>query len=162
MVASGVATRIDMIAPRNWDTSSCEHKYAEKEKMQQLITHELVHVYHGQQNPSGDFANVENIDWFVEGLAAFASGQVDTSVLKRVREAVANKKVPATLDKFWTGSLRYGMSGSVVLYIDKKYGRDVLKNLLKCTGKKQLMDALKTTEETLLAGWMKFINSGSV
>src|SRR6187551_2042138 len=69
MVASGIATRLDVISPRRWDKEACEHVYAETKKTQLLITHELIHVYHGQLNTSPDFSNVDGIDWFVEGLA---------------------------------------------------------------------------------------------
>ncbi|MFZ4520792.1 MAG: hypothetical protein ACOYNC_03750 [Bacteroidales bacterium] len=48
---------------------SCEHVYSEKLKTQQIITHELVNVYHGQLNAGPDFSDVSGIDWFVEGLA---------------------------------------------------------------------------------------------
>ena len=47
MVASGVANRLDMISPKCWDKETCEHIYAETKNTQQLITHELVHVFHG-------------------------------------------------------------------------------------------------------------------
>ena len=46
MVASGVAARLDMISPMAWDKQACEHSYKEADKTQQLITHELVHIYH--------------------------------------------------------------------------------------------------------------------
>lgn len=157
MVASGVATRIDLISPHQWNKYSCEHTYDDKIKRQQLITHELVHVFHGQHNSSGDFSNVVNIDWFVEGLAAYASGQVDTTVLARVKKAVNDKTIPSTLDKFWTGSLRYGLSGSVVMYIDKKYGRTVLKMLLACKTKEEIFRLLKVSEKDLLEGWEAMI-----
>ena len=107
MVASGVATKLDMIAPRQWDKLSCEHHYAEKEKTQQLITHELVHVYHGQHNGSPDFSAVEGIDWLVEGLAAYASGQCDPSRIAGVKKALLEQQVPSGLDGFWKGKHRY-------------------------------------------------------
>jgi hypothetical protein len=55
MVASGVAKRVDIIAPKAWDKEACEHRYSDKLSTQQLITHELVHVYNGQLNASSNF-----------------------------------------------------------------------------------------------------------
>lgn len=157
MVASGVAARIDIISPKTWDTASCEHSYSNKEKMQQLITHELVHVFHGQQNISPDFSKAENIDWFVEGLATYASGQLDSASIAKVKEQVRERTYPKTLDIFWTGKLRYGLSGSMLMFIDKNYDRTVLKSLMKFNTKKQILDALQTTEQDLLAGWAKYL-----
>ena len=77
MVSSGIAEKIDILSPMAWDAESCEHKYSQKEQTQKLITHELVHVFHGQLNLSPDFNDVTNIDWFIEGVATYASGQCD-------------------------------------------------------------------------------------
>src|SRR5205807_2498533 len=139
-------------------TESCEHKYADKTNTQKLITHELVHVYHGQLNASEDFSDTENIDWFVEGLATYVSGQLDESRVKEIKNAISNNSVPSTLDKFWTGKLKYALSGSVVMYLDKKYGRGKLIELLAYNKKQQILNLLSTTETDLLSGWIKYMN----
>jgi len=157
MVASGAATKIDMISPKLWDKQSCEHIYSETAKTQQLITHELVHIYHGQLNISPDFSDVEGIDWFVEGLATFASGQCDSSRIAEVKNSISENKIPPNLDKFWTGKIKYGLSGSVVKYIDQKYGREKLKELLPLNKKSDILSTLKTTETELLNEWKKYI-----
>ncbi|MES1223359.1 MAG: hypothetical protein ABUT20_48135, partial [Bacteroidota bacterium] len=158
MVASGVALKLDMISPKAWDKEACEHKYADSVKTQQLITHELVHVFHGQVNASPDFSNVEGIDWFVEGLATYASGQCDSLRIAEVKKAISGKLVPVILDNFWTGNLKYGLSGSLVMFIDSKYGRTTLKSLLPFTKKSEILDALKTTEIELLNEWAGYIS----
>ncbi len=157
MVASGVAHKLDMISPKIWDKVACEHTYSESVKTQQLITHELVHVLHGQLNASPDFSNVEGIDWFVEGLATYASGQCDSVRLSEVKRAISANQAPATLDKFWTGNLRYGLSGSMVMYIDKKYGRARLKALLPFNRKTELLQSLNISESELIESWSAYI-----
>jgi hypothetical protein len=157
MVASGVAKRIDIIAPKRWDSESCEHKYADKVAMQKLITHELVHVYHGQCNVSPDFDSTENIDWFVEGLATYASGQLSNEKLTEIRNNIEENKIPSSLDSFWTGKLRYGLSGSVAMYIDKQFGREKLRELLKYNKKDEILSSLGIKETDLLHRWKKFI-----
>jgi len=153
MVASGVAERLDMLSPQTWNKEACEHRYADKKKTQQLITHELVHVYHGQLNSSPDFSNTTGIDWFVEGLATYASGQCDSFKLAEVKKAVLDNKVPQYLDDFWTGRLKYGISGSLVMYIDKTYGRATLKRLLPLTKKTEILSVLNITEAVLISDW---------
>ena len=162
MVASGVAKRIDIISPKQWDTESCEHHYKEKMQTQRLITHELFHVFHGQLNTSNDFSNVENIDWFVEGLATYASGQLDSAKIEEVIKSINDKTVPSTLDKFWTGNAKYPLSGSVVMFIDKKYGRQKLKELLPYNKKEEILKALDTGEKNLLSEWKIYMESLSV
>jgi hypothetical protein len=157
MVASGVASKLDMISPRVWSKEACEHVYSETQKTQKLITHELIHVYHGQLNASPDFSNVEGIDWFVEGLATYASGQCDSVRIAEIKAAVSENKIPQKLDDFWKGKLRYGLSGSVVMYIDNKYGRLKLKEILPFNKKADLLSKLNTTETELLEGWKKFM-----
>lgn len=159
MVASGIATKLDIIAPRQWDRLSCEHKYADREKTQQLITHELVHVYHGQHNGSPDFSAVEGIDWLVEGLATYVSGQCDPSRISGVKKRVAEHLVPAGVDDFWKGNDKYGLSGTLVMYVDHQYGRQKLISLLPFTNKAAVLASLGITESTLLAGWQSYIGS---
>ena len=156
MVTSGVANKLDMISPKHWDRESCEHLYSEKQKTQNLITHELVHVYHGQNNVSPDFSDVSGIDWFVEGLATYASGQCDSATIIEIKKAIHENKYPAGLDDFWAGRLRYGLSGSIVLFIDRKYGREKLKELLIFNKKKDILDSLHISEQELLAEWKEY------
>lgn len=157
MVASGIATKLDMISPKEWDTEACDHIYTEKLKTQQLITHELFHVYHAQQNTSPDFSDATGIDWFVEGFATYASGQCDEKRINEVKNAIAKNEVPPSLDKFWTGKIRYGLSGSTAMFIDKKYGRTKLKELLQLNNTKAIFTSLNTTENSFIAEWKEFM-----
>lgn len=157
MVASGVATRLDMISPRVWSTEACEHNFNDNVKTQQLITHELIHVFHGQYNPSQDFSDVTGLDWFVEGLATYASGQCDAVRMVEIKNAIKRNEAPLALDNFWKGSLKYGLSGSMVKYIDVKFGRNKLNALLKFTDKSELLKSLGVTEQELVEGWRNYI-----
>ena len=156
MVAGGVASKLDLISPKNWDKEACEHVYADSSKTQNLITHELFHVYHGQLNPSPDFSETCDIDWFVEGFATFASGQCDSLRIADVKNAIAENNIPDSLSKFWSGKLRYGLSGSVVMFLDAKYGRKKLLELLKFNRKAELLAALGISEDELLKEWKGF------
>jgi hypothetical protein len=157
MVASGVSTKMDILSPKNWDRLACEHSYNDTLKTRQLITHELIHVFHGQQNNSPDFSDVTGIDWFVEGLAVYGSGQYDFERIASVTKAVAEDTYPKTLDDFWTGKLKYGFSGSMVMYIDKKVGRGKLNELLIYNRKIDLLNHLGMSETELLTEWKTFI-----
>jgi len=157
MVASGTAEKLDMIAPSKWKQQACDHDPSNTAETARLICHELFHVFHGQVNPDHDFSNVENIDWLVEGFATYASGQCDTARLNKVKLAIEAGKVPASLNDFWKGPLKYGLSGSVIMYIDGQYGKKKLRELLAYTKKAEVLNALGTDEAALLEGWKKMM-----
>ncbi len=157
MVASGVAGRLDLLSPATWDTASCEHSSRAEVETQRIITHELVHVYHGQHNPSPDFSDVTGLDWFVEGLATYASGQCDSAKMTQVRSALVSNELPQSLEKFWTGKWRYGLSGSTVMFIDRKHGRTMIISLLKCTKLPELLGSLRVSEKEFVESWKSFV-----
>src|SRR4030095_3605193 len=115
-----------------------------------------VHVYHGQMNASPDFSDVTGVDWFVEGLATYVSGQCDAERLAAVKKAIDNNEIPPHLDDFWTGKLKYGLSGSVVMYIDEKFGTEKLTQLLPFNRKDQILRFLGVTEDELTKGWRDY------
>lgn len=157
MVASGISDKLDMIAPQQWKTQSCEHDYSNKEETQRLITHELVHVFHAQNNKSKDFSESDNLDWFAEGLATYVSGQLTIQKLDQVKQAVKENKTPSSLNDFWKGNLRYQLSGSTILFIDKTYGRKKLMKLLPYTKKSEVIAELNTSEEKFVQAWKQFL-----
>ncbi len=61
------------------------------------------------------------------------------------------------MDNFWTVKLRYELSGSDVMFINNKYWRTKLKELLPFNKKAAILSALKTTESDLIEEWKKYI-----
>ena len=154
MVASGVAAKLDVLSPKTWASAACEHRWEDSVASVRLITHEMVHVFHGQHCASPDFSDTDRIDWFVEGLAVYASGQCDSARLAGVRQWLKARPAPPTsLDQFWTGKHKYGLSGSVVMFLDKKLGRERLCNLLVFNKKDDLLRAIGMTEQEILEQW---------
>lgn len=153
MVASGTGEVLDLLAPSSWAKEACEHNAADADALQKLITHELVHVFHGQVNPSSDFSDVTGLDWFVEGLAVASSGQLTAAREAEVRAALKDNKLSANLDDFWKGRLRYGQSGSVVAWVDTTYGRSTTLALMALKTMPEVLATLKLTEAQLLAKW---------
>jgi len=93
----------------------------------------------------------------VEGLATYASGQLDSLRLKEIKNAIIENNVPASLDSFWTGNFRYGLSGSIVLFIEHKWGRNTLRKLLVFNKKPAILSTLKVQETELLGEWKTYI-----
>ncbi len=159
MVASGVADTLTLLDRSVWKTQASEHDPSSDDHLRELIAHELVHVYHGQHNPIPDFEGMDELGWWVEGLAVYVSGQLEGSHRQAAREAIRAGQAPKTLAKAWSGRYRYGVSGSIARYIDQRYGREKTRELLKVVNQQQALEALHTTEAALLEDWVNHVKN---
>ena len=157
MVAAGVADQLIVLSPRVWDQESCEHDPQDIQHVQGIVAHELVHVFHGQYNPTRDFTGAEEVGWFAEGLAVHVSGQLNQGHLAEPREAIEQGKAPTQLSEAWSGKYRYGVCGSLVAYMDRAFGRDTLRNMLAVTNQADLLALAGVTESELLYKWKEFV-----
>lgn len=156
MVGVGVADFLVLLSPDVWATQACDHS-GSSEEVRGILTHELVHTFHGQRNPSRDFIGAEDAAWFVEGLAVLASGQLTEARLTAVREAVARGEGPMTLDAVWAGRAKYGQAGALVRFVDETYGRARLNDLLAARNSAELLARLGVTETDLIRDWRAWL-----
>jgi hypothetical protein len=153
MVAMGVADKLLILTPRVWKTEAVEHDPKDPTHFRELVAHELVHVYHGQHNPTADFAGMDDLGWFVEGLAVYVSGQLEHGHKDDARKAISSGKAPVELAKAWSGPYRYGVSGSMVRFLDKRYGRGMVWQLLSETKPEGALHRLNLSEKEFLQAW---------
>ena len=153
MVASGVANDLALLSPRVWPTAACDHDVKDTAATRRVVWHELVHVYHGQRNPHPTFDGMDDLGWFVEGVAVLASGQLDAEHKNAARDAIAAGRAPTKLAEAWSGRWRYGVSGSLVAYVDRTWGRRVVVAMLADTTQARLLSRLGVDEKTLLDRW---------
>lgn len=158
MVASGTGSRLDLLSPRVWKDEACEHDPTNEIEIERLIAHELMHVFHGQINPDHNFEGMDDVAWLIEGVAVYASGQLDSARMKPVVQSIMDAAYPKTLNQFWTGRNKYGNAGSLVRFIDQKYGRSILIQLLKATSTDSILNVLKIHEDELIAAWANSLN----
>ncbi len=159
MVAAGVADVLVVLSPRVWATESVEHDSKDPAHRKGILAHELVHVFHGQHNVNREFDGMDDLGWFVEGLATYVSGQLEREHKRDAEDAIKAGKAPASLKEAWTGRYRYGVCGSMIRYIDKRYGRNMLWQLLKVTKPDEALSRLSTTENSFLIAWREFVMS---
>jgi hypothetical protein len=159
MVGGAEEDGLILLSPRVWRTEACDHDPGDEDHVRDLVAHELVHVYHMQRNPSDEFDGVEGLDWFVEGLATYVSGQYQRFHVGRAREAVATGAAPVRLADAWTGSYRYGVSGSLVAYLESRIGRAGLTRLLGATRLEEVLAGIGMSEPELLAAWAAWVGS---
>jgi hypothetical protein len=156
MVGVGVADFLVLLSPDVWASQACDHA-GSADEVRGIITHELVHTYHGQRNPSRDFTGAEDAAWFVEGLAVLASGQLTDERLAGVRDAVRRGEGPTALDAVWAGRAKYGQAGSLVRFVDETWGRARLNELLAARNAGELLAGLGTTEADLIRDWRSWL-----
>lgn len=160
MVGGAEEDALVVLSPRVWREAACDHDPDDAAAVGDLIAHELVHVYHMQANPSEAFDGVEGLDWFVEGLATWASGQLEGTQAGRAREAVETGAAPASLDAAWTGPYRYGVSGSMVAFVAERVGPAGIVDLLGATTRAEVLDAVGLDEPGFLAAWAAWVEAG--
>jgi Collagenase len=160
MVAAGVGDRFLLLTPRVWKSEAVEHNPNDATHVRELVAHELVHVFHGQQNPTGDFDGMDDLGWFVEGLATYVSGQLSHEHRTAASEAIQAGKAPSRLADAWSGRYRYGVSGSMVEFVDQRWGRATIGKMLAATKPDAALKLLGVTEQQFLEDWRKFVLAG--
>ena len=157
MVASANAREIVMLSPRLWATDACGHDGTNAMHVRQVITHEVVHVFHHQRNPDPIRLQVE-AEWFEEGVAVLVSGQLDAAARSAVKQFVQNGFAPTTLAQALSLSPNaYATAGSLVDYIHATHGVGQLLTLLGEDRSSGLFTRLGTTESALLSAWRQFV-----
>jgi hypothetical protein len=153
MVGTATAEWMVLLDPAAWTTDACEHDPEDAVAIERLITHELVHAFHGQHAPSPDFTGMDDLAWWIEGVATYASGQVPDERLGNACRSLRDGGGPAGLAEVWTGPDRYGFAGSLAEHIDRAHGRDALRALLRVGTTAEALESLGTSEEELLRAW---------
>jgi hypothetical protein len=100
---------------------------------------------------------MDDLGWFVEGVAAYVAGQVDGAHKDDARRALAKGVTPTKLADAWSGKYRYGVCGSMVKFIDDRYGRKVLRKMLTAVTNDQALALLSLSESQFLADWREFV-----
>ena len=157
MVGTGSGVNLSILSPRVWAEENCGHDGNDQYEIYKPIVHELTHSYHGQLNPSDDIGIYENIGWFIEGLAVYVAGQLEGVQLAPPIDAIKMGISPRQLEEAWSGKYRYGVSGSMIKYIDTKWGRSTILKLMQYKTEQDILNELNVSESEFLTGWEKFM-----
>lgn len=157
MIASGDAAGVVLLSPGAWARDSCGHDGQNAVRRSRITFHEVVHVHHAQHNPAWGFT-AGMMSWLIEGLAVYASGQLDDEARSRVRAEALAGRGPTRLHEVVPAG--YDFAGSLVAFIDRRYGRAALLDLLDETHEAAVLQRLQTSEPELLAGWRTDVLAG--
>jgi hypothetical protein len=103
------------------------------EKLLQLITHELTHVFEYEilfQGKLGKEVTSNPPTWLMEGLASFMGNDEDSKDRMVLRDAVVNDQVPAISHAQGGGYFAYRFGHAVFQYIQQKYGWEGLRDFI--------------------------------
>jgi hypothetical protein len=99
MVGMGTSNLLLLLSPAAWKQEAVEHDGASESELEQIVAHELTHVFHAQMCPKSDFDDMDDMGWFVEGLAVVVSGQLDGPYKGVPALALQEGKEPESLAK---------------------------------------------------------------
>jgi len=162
MVGSAGSDTLSLLDIQAWEVEACEHNAKDTTRIFSLVAHEQAHIFHGQVSPNPSFDHMEDVGWFVEGIATLVSGQLTGERKKGVREWFLQGNAPERLEEVWSGPHRYGLAGSLAACLEQEYGREMLYRMLSETTESGLLACLGLEERELLVRWRRYVLTGKI
>jgi len=153
LIAAAWATELDLLSPRVWSRDACGHDANNQTHIRNVLAHEVVHVLHAQVGQHPSLGTLLNAQWFTEGLATYVSGMLDVDYAGVVDARLGAGFAPTTLAEVWNDQANYPLSASIVRYIDHRYGRAALRDLLPARSTTTILTQLGVAETDLLTAW---------
>ena len=103
------------------------------EKLQQLIAHELTHVFQFEILFGGNYlraATTSAPQWFLEGMASYYGNDEDNKDRMVLRDAVLADQVPEIAQKGIYGFFAYRFGHAVFDFIAAEWGKDAVREFL--------------------------------
>lgn len=162
MIAAAWATELNLLSPRAWSRDACGHSASNTTHIRNVLAHEVVHVLHGQVGQHANIGSMVNAQWFTEGLATYVSGMLDVDYAGAVQARLNAGFAPRTLAEVWNDQANYPLSASIVRYIDRRYGRSALRDLLTARSSSTILTRLGVGEAELLTAWRADPSSSAI
>src|SRR5215813_3251140 len=103
------------------------------EKLQQLIAHELTHVFQFEILFGGNYlraATTSAPQWFLEGMASYFGNDEDNKDRMVLRDAVLSDQVPEIAQKGVEGYFAYRFGHAVFDFMIAEWGRDAVREFV--------------------------------
>ena len=153
MIAAAWGNELDLLSPRAWGRDACGHDAGNTTHIRNVLAHEVVHVLHAQLGQHANLGSMLNAQWFTEGLATYVSGMLDVDYAGTVQSRLNAGFAPTTLAEVWSDRANYPLSASIVRYIDHRFGRAALRELLSARSSTTILARLGIGEAELLTAW---------
>ena len=153
LIAAAWAAELDLLSPRAWSRDACGHDGGNQTHIRNVLAHEVVHVLHTQLGQHPSLSSLQDVQWFFEGLAVDVSGMLVVDYAGIVPSRVHAGFAPRTLAEVWSDGANYPLSGSIVRYIDRHFGRAAVRDLLDARTTPTILARLGIDEAALLSAW---------
>jgi hypothetical protein len=153
MIARATRSGIEMLTPRVWAAEGCGHDGGNSTEVQQVVTHEAMHVCHARVNPLPEVNNVGSLKWFTEGIAVYSAQQVNASMRSQAAQFASGDLTGVSLSSLGPTSVGYSVGGSIAEFIDQVYGRAAMLRALRAPSTPAVLDTLHVSEADLLVSW---------
>ena len=103
------------------------------EKLQQLIAHELTHVFQFEILFGGNYlraATTNAPQWFLEGMASYFGNDEDNKDRMVLRDAVLSDQVPEIAQRGIEGFFAYRFGHAVFDFVTAEWGKDAVRDFL--------------------------------
>jgi hypothetical protein len=103
------------------------------EKLQQLIAHELTHVFQFEILFGGNYlraATTNAPQWLMEGMASYFGNDEDNKDRMVLRDAVLSDQVPEVSQKGVSGYFAYRFGHAVFDFISAEWGKDAVREFV--------------------------------
>jgi Tol biopolymer transport system component len=104
-----------------------------EEKLQQLIAHELTHVFQFEILFGGNYiraATTNAPQWFLEGMASYYGNDEDNKDRMVLRDAVLADQVPEIAQRGIQGFFAYRFGHAVFDFVAAEWGKDAVRDFL--------------------------------
>lgn len=103
------------------------------EKLQQLIAHELTHVFQFEIFFGGNFLRAETTNapqWLMEGMASYFGNDEDNKDRMVLRDAVLSDMVPEVSQRGVSGYFAYRFGHAIFDFIAAEWGKDAVREFV--------------------------------
>jgi WD40-like Beta Propeller Repeat len=103
------------------------------EKLQQLIAHELTHVFQFEMLFGGNYLRAMTTNapqWFTEGMASYFGKDEDAKDRMVLRDAVLSDRVPEIAERGIYGFFAYRFGHAVFDFIAAEWGKDAVRDFI--------------------------------
>src|SRR5262249_2931373 len=103
------------------------------EKLQQLVAHELTHVFQFEILFGGNYlraATTSAPQWFLEGMASYFGNDEDNKDRMVLRDAVLSDQVPEIAQRGIEGFFAYRFGHAVFDFISSEWGKDAVRDFV--------------------------------
>ena len=130
LIAAAWATELDLLSPRAWSPRRLRPRCRQPTHIRNVLAHEVVHVLHGQLGQHANLASLGTRSGSPKDSRSTSRACSTWTTPAPCRPGSTRVSLRARWPRCGTTRANYPLSGSIVRYIDRRFGRAALRSLL--------------------------------